>query len=48
MDENKQDALRAVVDYLWADERRDFESSGEPERHIFHHVRRLQRSFEIE
>ena len=48
MDDKTQDAVRAVVEYLYDDERRDFEGSGEPENHIFRHVRRLQRSFEIE
>ena len=43
-----RDAVRAVVEYLYDDERRNFESSGEPEGHIFHHVRRLQRALEIE
>ncbi len=42
MDDKTRDAVKAVVDYLYDDECKDFKSSGEPEDHIFRHVRRLQ------
>ena len=48
MDDKTRDAIRAVTEYLYHDERRDFESGGEPEDHIYNHIRRLQRSLEIE
>ena len=35
--------VRLVVDYLYQDERRHFEESGRPRRHIFRVIERLRK-----
>jgi hypothetical protein len=41
-DQQSQEDMQRVVDYLYADESKDFEVRNQPDNHIFHAVRRLQ------
>jgi hypothetical protein len=45
MTKEERDAVNAVVEYLYDDERKDFEAT-EPEQHIFGSVRVLQKLLE--
>lgn len=40
-DENKKD-IQEVIEYLWKDEQRHFQESGEPKNHIYNTLKRLQ------
>ena len=35
MDAEELEALKAVIEYLWADEHHDWVAEGEPEDHLF-------------
>lgn len=35
------DAMRAVVDYDWQTEQRDYEAEGKPAGHVFEHLQAL-------
>lgn len=37
-------AIKVVLEYLWKDEERHFEESGEPDNHIFPVLKRLKAS----
>lgn len=41
MDDITKAALREVVDYLYADEQKDWEASERPDSHIFLDLKRL-------
>jgi hypothetical protein len=41
MDEKTYESVRAVVEYLLHDEKRDWEESGKPKGHIYTHIKRL-------
>jgi hypothetical protein len=41
MDIETMEALRQVVDYLWADEKRHYEEDNKPAGHIFETVQKL-------
>ena len=41
------EAITQVVDYLYDDEKKDFEASDEPKNHIFRSVRALKRLAEM-
>jgi len=34
-------SLRALLDYIYNDEKQNCESSGNPKNHIFHHIEKL-------
>ena len=44
----KQNDLKKVVDYLWADEEKHYEESDKPGGHIFRTLRTLKATLENE
>lgn len=40
---SKQD-IEAILDYLWADERREYHAQGKPDNHIFENLLTLKQS----
>jgi hypothetical protein len=38
-------ALRAVLEYLWTDERDDLDPDDPPDNHIFHSLRELRDAY---
>ena len=41
MDERTYQSVLAVLEYLWKEEQRHWEESGEPDNHIFLHLKQL-------
>ena len=38
--------IKSVIEYLWKDEKRNWEESNYPKEHIFHTLRRLKEKYE--
>jgi hypothetical protein len=36
-----RNAIKAVIEYLWHSEEKDYDESGKPENHIFHSIKEL-------